>query len=371
MVRRLGGRTGSAAARGCRLRVAAAVLLLVVAACASDDAAVANATTPSAPTSVVTVEADVPVTTTVLSSVAPTTLAASGVAPLTGLPADPSLASLPVLAVKIDNAPQAWPQAGLNDADIVFEENVEGWTRFVALVHSTVPTIVGPIRSARTQDVDILTPLGRPVLLWSGGNPTVQAAISSSAIVDASVVATPDAYDRDASRRPPHDLFARPGGVLSIVGAAQEPVRALFMYAEFPSAMSTRSSAFAGVDLRMAGGMEATWRWNETEGHYVRTQQGEPHVDTQGRPVTTTNIVIALTDYRPSAADVRSPEAVTTGTGEVIVLTGGRAVTGLWARPEPSSPWTLVAQDGSTITLRPGRTWVELVEADQFAIIGG
>jgi hypothetical protein len=303
--------------------------------------------------------------------VVPTTLAASGVAPLTGLPADSSLTSLPVLAVKIDNAPQAWPQAGLNDADVVFEENVEGWTRFVALVHSTVPALVGPIRSARTQDVDILTPLGRPVLLWSGGNPTVQAAISSSAIVDASVFATPDAYDCDPTRPPPHDLFARPTAVRSSFGPTREPVRALFEYAD-PAPMPTMGSrSVAGVDLRMAGGMEAAWRWDDTEGHYVRTQQGEPHVDTQGRPVTTTNIVVAVTRYRPSAADVRSPEAVTTGTGEVLVLSGGRAVTGWWIRPEPTSAWVLVAQDGSAITLRPGRTWVELVEADQFTIVGG
>ena len=93
-----------------------------------------------------------------------------GVAALTGLPAGPSVTARAALAVKIDNAPDGQPQWNLADADLVFEENVEGITRFVAVYHTNVPDRIGPVRSARTSDIDILAGLNRPVLAWSGGN---------------------------------------------------------------------------------------------------------------------------------------------------------------------------------------------------------
>jgi hypothetical protein len=374
MVRRVDGRTSCAARGSWRLAAAVASLLMLVA-CTSDGQAVTSTLTIPTDTAASSVTAAATVPLGISSPGAPPpSVTSTGLAPLTAMPAEPALATRPVLAVKVDNAPQAWPQAGLNAADIVFEENVEGWTRFVALFHSAVPPLVGPIRSARTQDIDILSSLGAPVLLWSGGNDNVQRAIASSPIIDASVSAQPDAYDRDPTRPPPHNLFARPADVGSAVGPALESVASLFSYGmqqRPPQPGSSGATPVEGVDLRMAGGMEAAWRWDAVAADYVRTQRREPHVDTDGEQVTTTSVVIMVTRYRPSAADIRSPEAVTTGTGEVVVLSGGRAVAGLWSRPDAASPWTLAGLDGGEIALPPGRTWVELVEADQFTIIRG
>ncbi|MEP7046469.1 MAG: DUF3048 domain-containing protein, partial [Ilumatobacteraceae bacterium] len=100
------------------------------------------------------------------------TVPAEPVMPLTGLPiTDPSAAGRTALVVKIDNHPDARPQSGLNQADIVFEENVEQLTRFAAVFQTTAPDPVGPIRSGRTQDVELLGSLNKPIFAWSGGNP--------------------------------------------------------------------------------------------------------------------------------------------------------------------------------------------------------
>ena len=98
--------------------------------------------------------------------------------PLTGLPLpDGADAARPAMVVKIDNHPKARPQTGLNEADIVFEENVEQLTRFAAVFHSNGADPVGPIRSGRTQDIDLLGSFNRPLFVWSGGNRRVTDAI--------------------------------------------------------------------------------------------------------------------------------------------------------------------------------------------------
>ena len=117
-----------------------------------------------------------------------TTVPNEPVMPLTGLPIkDPALAARPALVVKIDNFPDARPQSGLNQADIVFEENVEQITRFAAVFQSQSPDPVGPIRSGREQDVQLLGSLNKPIFAWSGGNGGVTAAINGSDFVVANV----------------------------------------------------------------------------------------------------------------------------------------------------------------------------------------
>ncbi|MFY9481579.1 MAG: DUF3048 domain-containing protein, partial [Ilumatobacteraceae bacterium] len=107
--------------------------------------------------------------------------------PLTGLPiSDQAAASRVAMVVKIDNHPSARPQAGINQADIIFEENVEKLTRYAAVFHSEGSDPVGPIRSGRFQDINMVGSLNKPLFVWSGGNSKVSAAIAKSDLVDLS-----------------------------------------------------------------------------------------------------------------------------------------------------------------------------------------
>jgi hypothetical protein len=320
----------------------------------------------SSPTSTVSVA-------TTASTAAPTTSGVSsstttGVGPptpLTGLPGDPSLATKPVLIVKIDNHPEARPQAGLNQADIVYEEIVEGITRFAAVFQSQDAAPVGPIRSARTTDLNIFAAYGRPLIAWSGGNSYVVKAVRSANIVDVGhgKLGTPGGYYRDADRKritaTEHTLFNEgTAKLLTFAGDATAPTTYPFTF--LPSGQTFAGDAATGVKLAMEG-TPIEWQWDAAAAHWLRSEYGKEHDATDGR-VSTANVVIMFTDYQTSPADKKSPEAQTVGSGEVWVLSGGKIVKGTWSRPDAAKPAALTTASGQPIALTPGRTWVELAK---------
>jgi hypothetical protein len=98
--------------------------------------------------------------------------------PLTGFELGGETVSGPSIAIKIDNTDAGRPQVGISSADIVFEELVEGGvTRYLAIFHSDVPDEVGPVRSGRPQDAELVPSFGG-VFVFSGvGNSNVREII--------------------------------------------------------------------------------------------------------------------------------------------------------------------------------------------------
>ena len=289
-----------------------------------------------------------------------------GIAALTGGPADAALSARPILAVKIDNRSQGRPQWGLDAADAMFEENVEGITRFVALFHTQLPDRVGPVRSARTGDLDLLAGMNRPVLGWSGGNPGVTRWVGSAAaagvLVDFSAQSNP-CYQRSSARRAPHNLLLDPA---CAVATAPSPGPAYPLWAIDqtwrPSAamqVSPDTSFQVGMDNLVAG-----WTWDPGRQVYLRSQNGSPHLAISGAQLAFDNVVEIITAHPPSPVDVRSPNPVTVGFGAAVVHRDGQAIRGAWVRPSPYAPFTFI--DPATeeqIELDVGRTFVELVRA--------
>jgi hypothetical protein len=303
------------------------------------------------------------------------------VAPLTGLQvqkADALLLLRPPLAVKIDNldAPgeSALPQTAIPKADVVFEEVVEGnITRLVAVFHSQQPGIVGPVRSARTTDVELLPQLGHPLLAWSGGNAGVVNAVRSSPfIIDAGADAMPGSYFRDGSRRAPHNLMVRGDELWAKAPPGTLGPPPMFQYRKKGEKNPSSARKAQGVDLSWGGGAASSnvsWRWNPTARVYQREQRGRPHRDAGGLQLSAKNIVVMVTEYVPSYADSRSPEANTVGSGELFVFTNGRVIHGRWDRPDIGKPATLVDDDGKPVLLSPGQTWIELPKSGGTAAI--
>jgi hypothetical protein len=323
--------------------------------------------TPPAPT---TTQA---ITTTTTAPITTTEPETGPVAPLTGLRVeDGALLERPPLAVKIDNLDTAGetavPQTGLLRTDIVWEEIVEGdITRLVAVFHSQQPGKVGPIRSARTTDVNLLPQLGRPLLAWSGGNAGVTAAVASSpSIVDVGWNAMPGSYARDSSRRAPHNLYAQGDELWAGAPDGLPAPTPLFGYRTDDQPNPPTAQRSPGVDLRWGGGAASapvTWRWDAERKAYLRTQRGQPHRDSDGTQLSAQNVVVLVTEYGQSAADSRSPEALTVGSGEMFAFTNGTVVYGRWDRPDVNAPATLRDQDGQPVLLTPGQTWIELPRA--------
>jgi DUF3048 family protein len=337
------------------------VAALAFAACGGSDASPATtaaettSTTKPAPT---TTEA---ATTTVESTTTSTTIPPDPVMPLLGTPiVDPALAGRPALVVKIDNHGAARPQSGLNQADIVFEENVEKLTRFAAVYQSQSPDPVGPIRSGRTQDVELLGSLNKPIFAWSGGNPGVTAAINGSDFVVANVQTNArkasQAY-RSRDRKVPHNLYAQGSGLFTMTPTFAGPPPQQFAYRK--SGETAVGDPSAGADLKMDG-VNVSWKFDVPSGSYLRFQGGKAHNDAALGQVNAANVVVLVVDYIPSSVDRNAPEAQTTGVGEAFVLSAGKVVHGTWTRPERLAPFQLTADDGKPILLTPGRTWVEL-----------
>ncbi|MCA1844637.1 MAG: DUF3048 domain-containing protein, partial [Actinobacteria bacterium] len=144
----------------------------------------------------------VPVTTTTAPPTTAPALMGDG-DPLTGLP---PAANRPALVVKIDNAPKARPQAGLNQADVVVEEKVEdGVTRFFTVFHTADADPVGPVRSARSTDLALTGALNRPLFAYSGTNATFQALVSRAPLVDVGINAASRDYSRHGDRPAPYN----------------------------------------------------------------------------------------------------------------------------------------------------------------------
>jgi hypothetical protein len=298
------------------------------------------------------------------------------VQPLTGLPPGPEgLSGRPALVVKIDNHPQARPQAGLPDADVVIEEVVEGITRFFAIFQSRVPETVGPIRSARTQDALLVPMLGRPLFTWSGGNGGVRRTIAHANVVDLSAQ-RPEVYRgagwfRDRKHVGPHNLFARGEGLYSFTPVYAGPPPPLFEYRT--GSDPSPGLPTAGARLTMWS-TKVDWVWDAGARTWVRWQNGRPHTATAtvggpDQPVTAANVVLIHVDYAPSAVDRRSPEAQTLGEGIAQVLVDGHVVSGRWTRLDPAGPWQLRDDQGNPILLQPGATWVELVKTGRVQFV--
>ena len=270
----------------------------------------------------------------------------------------------PALAVKIPNNSKALPQTGLNEADIVYEEIVnDRITRFAAVFHSQGSEPVGPIRSGRAQDIDLLSNLNGPLYAWSGGNDGVTRLVRASTFVDLDGRYTSGYYRRDGRGGAPHNLFSSTESLWSHTPDEFTTPVPVFPYL-LPGETITGDPG-TSVEITLDS-VDALWGWDPNRGSYFRWQEGDPHMTELTGQVSTENVVIMFVNYVSGVVDARSPEAQTTGTGRVIVLAEGVAREGIWTRPDKYSAWEFYTDDSRTtrIPLTPGRTWVELPRND-------
>lgn len=334
--------------RRARSLVALALAGLLVAACAGgDDDLVAEPTT--------TVEA----TTTSTTEATPTTEAVvAEVAPLTGLAVeDPAVLDRPALFLKVDNHPDSRPQSALDQADLVIEMLAEfGISRFAAVFHTEAPEHAGPVRSSRTSDFDLLRAFGEPLYGSSGGNDYVLGAMRDLPITNVTAF-TRTEYFRDNTRRAPHNLYVDTEDLFALAPDDAGAPPAWFSYRQDGDELPASAQPATGP-VTVRWGFPVSFRWDEESQGWSRTQSGQPHVVADGTQLAPANVVLLQAEYVTSRADANSPELVSTGEGDALVLTDGHLVAGRWVRPSADEPPSLVAEDGSEIALTPGQTWV-------------
>lgn len=289
------------------------------------------------------------------------------VAPLRGTPLSAAEASRPALAVKIDNHPSARPQLGLERADLVFEELVEGGlTRYAAVWHSEVPDMVGPVRSIRPMDPDILSSLGG-IVAYSGGQPRFVAAMEATGMLNLVFDrGDTDLFARTELRQSPHNV------VLAAADAVEQhtdlaPPDPQFRYA--PSAADATpvgaGAPTAAVTLRFSPTGEREWNWDPDTGSYQREQDGVIDLDSDGTALGATNVVVLRVGV-DRGTDV--PRTLITGSGEAWVSAGGATMPATWHKASADAPIRLEDVAGNEVSLAPGNTWIELVPTDDGAV---
>lgn len=311
--------------------------------------------------------------------------------PLTGKPV-PSGVDIdrPALSVKIDNSPPARPQSGVQEADIVYEQLAEGGiTRFNAIYHCADAAQLGPVRSARSVDPDILLEYAPVLLAYAGAAPAVQDKVAATeGITDLRHGSHGSAYRRDRSRRAPLNLYTSTEQLRSLPdaedvsgapetglkfdtsAASPSPTATAPRTAPSPAAASPPATASgAEVSFSFGGRTPSRYTYDAASGSYLRFHGTEAHRTAGGEQISAANVVVFKVEVRPGtirdAAGNLSPEISVIGSGEAVILTGGRSVTGRWNRSSLSAKTTLTDSGGAPVKLKPGNTWIHLVPATQ------
>lgn len=293
-----------------------------------------------------------------------------GDSPLTGIGVGGYATGHPALVVKLDNVAKARPQQGINEADVVFEEMVEGgYTRFAAVFHSTPADPVGPIRSARSTDIALLAPLYHPLFSYSGANRDFQKLVRESSMVDVGVDNFPGKYFRQKGRTAPNNLFSNTSALHSLATPDAQAPPPLFSYrgdGTRPSEPNCRPVSRVAATFTYQGktNTRISYDWDAGANAWTRIQNESLHVDTAGRKVSPTNVIFQFLTYRDTgyvdSSGAHVPEADVVGSGEAWILSAGYLCPVTWEKRDHQDVTVFRGVDGKYARLLPGRTWVEL-----------
>lgn len=295
-------------------------------------------------------------------------------APLTGMQylensVEAAGLSRPSVACKIDNSEAARPQLGLNSTDVTFVEMVEGGlTRLVALWHSTQPTAVGPVRSIRPMDPDIISPFGG-IVCYSGGQAIFVNMMRNTNVFNASETSEQDkgTFSRSKDRYAPHNVIVD----VDKLAAAHPEISAPGVQFGFANSLANSTAALTGnsvTDIKVYFPLALSqWSPNADASRFMRTQDGAIHTDAaDGSQISAANVVIMTMKIDRSYLGgnySKVPKTTMIGTGEAQVCSAAKCVAAIWAKTSQTAPITLTDAAGNPVLLAPGNTWVELMAA--------
>ena len=277
-----------------------------------------------------------------------------------------------VVAVKIDNSELARPyHRGLGEASLVYQEVMEGGaSRFLAIYAPAIGAEVGPIRSMRESDIELLLQFGRVPLAASGANTGVQATVRQAEaigqLLDVNYETVPGPYRKGERRKDAINFYAAPAAVDAAKPGGTWPRDIGLTFGPLPP------GAFPPVPratVSFAPISRTTVEHDPATGRYRVLSEG-----TRLNGAAPANVVVQYVQVRQSPyVDVlgnRSPYTETVGSGAVELLRDGLRLPGTWARPDPLGGTRLLDAAGGDLPLKPGPTWFLLVPAGRPLAVG-
>jgi len=288
--------------------------------------------------------------------------------PITGHFIDEEAAWRRPVAIVIDNIAAALPQSGISQADIIYETLAEGaTTRLVAVFTTMDSEKVGPVRSTRHNFLDFALNHDA-ILVHHGGSPQGYSAINSLRADAIDGMHVSGAFFRDSSRstggtRPlEHSSFARSSGLFEAIdgrGFRQELHEDFAQPFEFfDDDYEVEGEEMHEVVVPFAGGKVAGFHYIEGAGVYLRTQNGNPHIDEYtGQQLAVENVLIQYARMRVMD-NVGRRDVTLVGEGAGTLHTRGVSIPVRWSRESNTSPTIWTFENGEPMRITRGKTWV-------------
>lgn len=286
------------------------------------------------------------------------------VSKLTGMSVNEADSKLPVTAVMIENSPDARPQSGLRDANVVYEAVAEGGiTRFLTLFQEAQPDYIGPVRSVRPYYLDWLVPFDAPVA-HVGGSPEALAQISNEDIKDLDYGFNSNYYHRISSRYAPHNVYTSRAELLALQNSKGWSTSAFTGWKRKDEKKAATPTA-KSIDFAISGFLyNPHYDYDPVSNAYKRSQAGKPHVDERSGEQIKPKVVIAILVPKSIHPDGVHTIYGTTGSGKAYVFQDGAVFVGTWEKKDRKSEMVFLMTDGKPLELNKGNTWISAVELE-------
>lgn len=286
----------------------------------------------------------------------------------TGLPGE----NKQILAVKIDDTNAAHPQIGVESADVVYVEQVEGGlTRLAAIYTSKLPPLIGPIRSARISDIELLAQFGRVGFAYSGAQSKMRPVIAAANLENLSAERNPPSiYGKDPNRPGPVDMILKPDLLLERANAnpkirIETATASVFPFGDAPKGET--NTAIAQVKWPSA---KYELRWDSTNEKWLIYFNEKPNIAASGEHLYADTAIIQIVSITPSIYGDKfgeiTPFSKTTGSGKAVMLRDGFSYQISWQRNLETDVTTWMSEDGGVANFKPGRTWIFLTDKAPF-----
>ena len=273
-----------------------------------------------------------------------------------------------ILVVKIDDTNAAHPQIGVESADVVYVEQVEGGlTRLAAIYTSKLPPLIGPIRSARISDIELLAQFGRVGFAYSGAQSKMRPVIAAANLENLSAERNPPSiYGKDPDRPGPVDMILNPDLLLERANAnpkirIETATASVFPFGDEPKGET--NTAVAKVKWPSA---KYELRWDSTNEKWLIYFNEKPNMAANGEHLYADTAIIQIVSITPSIYGDKfgeiTPFSKTTGSGKAVMLRDGFSYLIRWQRNLETDVTTWMSEDGGVANFKPGRTWIFLTD---------
>jgi hypothetical protein len=270
-----------------------------------------------------------------------------------------------VLAVKFDDTTYAHPQEGVESADVVIVTQVEaGLTRLMGIYSSQYPEVLGPIRSARISDIDILAQFGKVGFLYSGAQSKLRPVLSASNLVNLSAERNPPSiYFNDPERTAPYAMMVKP---ILLLPKADDVVNATSIGWSHGK-KSTFAIPVASATIRWPNAVYKAI-WNKETKRFLLEHDNKPNMASSSIQLGSPMMVIQLVSIKPSEYGDKfggvTPKTTVTGNGTGYLLRNGTVTKVEWSRPTAESPTSWTLEDGKEATFQRGQVWMFLTDQE-------